>query len=81
MPVRNPGKRAFVAIIVIAAGVGVLSYIFFGLATPEPATQTPAYDQGLPPPTITTSEDKESGQNSTEQTETVDTTDNHTSKQ
>lgn len=42
MPNRNPGKKAFAAIIGIAAAVGVLSYVLFGLATPEPAINTPA---------------------------------------
>lgn len=72
MSFRNPGKKAFAAIIGIATGIGVLSYVFFGLATPEPATETSAYDEGSPLPTITTPEDEESRQNNTEQTKTAE---------
>lgn len=66
MPNRNPGKKAFAAIIGIAAAVGVLSYVLFGLATPEPAINTPAYNnQGAPPPAITTPEQVQAKQNDT----------------
>jgi hypothetical protein len=74
MPYRNPGKKAFAAIIGMAAGVGVASYILFGLAAPEPGIEMPVYEQGVPPPRITTtSEDDESGQNNN--TEAVEDTD------
>jgi uncharacterized membrane protein YjgN (DUF898 family) len=66
MPNRNPGKKAFAAIIGIAAAVGVLSYVLFGLATPEPAINTPAYNnQGAPLLAITTLEEVQAKQNDT----------------
>ena len=52
MPARNPGKKAFAVILGLAALTGVLLYIFAGIAMPKPGIETPAYDQGLPTPTI-----------------------------
>jgi hypothetical protein len=52
MPARNPGKTAFAVILGLGALTGVLLYIFAGIAMPQPGIETPAYDQGLPPPTI-----------------------------
>jgi hypothetical protein len=52
MPARNPGKTAFVVILGLAALTGILLYIFAGVAMPRSGIETPAYDQGLPPPTI-----------------------------
>jgi hypothetical protein len=62
MPFRNPGKTAFAVILGLAAVTGALFYVFSGIATPKPGTDTPASDQELPPPAIS---GNASGQNET----------------
>jgi len=49
-----------------SCGWRAISYVLFGLATPEPAINTPAYNnQDAPPPAITTPEQVQAKQNDT----------------